>query len=97
MLTEQLQASRWWIAAEARKDGRSWTEIGAALGMTRQAAWEGFRKYAADPPAPSFRRLHDEYRALAGAFRRQLNDRGPMDGQARAISANCRPRQAHSK
>lgn len=66
VLAEQLHASRWWIAGEARKQGCSWAEIGAALGMTKQAAWEGFRKYAAEPPAPSFGRLYDEYRTLAG-------------------------------
>jgi len=66
VLIEQLSDSRWWIASEARKQGRSWTEIGGALGMSKQAAWEGFRKYAAEPVAPWLRRLHDEYRTLAG-------------------------------
>jgi hypothetical protein len=38
VLTEQLHASRWWIGGEARKEGCSWVEIGAALEMTKQAA-----------------------------------------------------------
>jgi hypothetical protein len=66
VLAEQLLATRWPLAADARKDGNSWAEIGAALGMTKQAAWEGFRKYADEPPGSGFIRLHDEYRTLAG-------------------------------
>jgi len=30
--------------AVAREQGRSWEEIGAACGVTRQAAWERFAK-----------------------------------------------------
>lgn len=29
---------------DARMDGHSWDAIGCALGMTRQAAWERFRR-----------------------------------------------------
>jgi hypothetical protein len=28
--------------AEARRQGKSWADIGAALGVSRQAAWERF-------------------------------------------------------
>lgn len=68
VLTQQLQGSRWWMAAEARKQGGSWRDIGEALGMSKQAAWEGFRKYAEEHEtfAPSFRQLNAEYRTLAG-------------------------------
>lgn len=68
ILMRQLQAARWWMAAEARKQRASWHNIGDALGITKQSAWEGFRKYAAEHEtfAPSFRRLNEEYRALAG-------------------------------
>lgn len=66
VLAEQLQRSRWWIAAEARKRGASWAEIGAALGMTKQAAWEGYRKYANAEPPESLGGLPGEYRLLAG-------------------------------
>lgn len=59
VLADQLQRSRWWITAEARKRGASWAEIGAALGMTKQAAWEAFRKHADSE-------LFVEYRLLAG-------------------------------
>jgi hypothetical protein len=30
------------LVRRAREAGRSWTEIGASLGMSRQAAWERF-------------------------------------------------------
>lgn len=32
--------------AEARATGDSWTAIGAARGTTKQAAYQGFAKYA---------------------------------------------------
>lgn len=63
VLAKQLQGSRWWIAAVARQQGASWADIGGALGMSRQAAWEGFRKYADKEHIPS---LRDDYRALCG-------------------------------
>lgn len=67
VLAEQLLASRWWIAAECRKQGYSWSEIGDALGMSKQAAWEGFQKYAAEPWLSSWPTLAREYRTLAEA------------------------------
>ena len=36
---EKLQAE---LVRHARRAGRSWTEIGSALGTTRQAAWQRF-------------------------------------------------------
>lgn len=38
-LVEQLEAD---AVAIARRKGSSWTDIGAALGISRQAAWERF-------------------------------------------------------
>ena len=35
--------------AVARAEGRSWQEIGAAIGISRQAAWQRFR----EPPDPA--------------------------------------------
>jgi len=66
MLTEQLQGSRWWIAGEARKEGRSWTEIGEALGMSKQAAWEGFRKYTDGYRESAWPGIYSEAAELAG-------------------------------
>jgi hypothetical protein len=37
----------------ARTAGASWARIGAALGTTKQAAWESHQRWAADPPARS--------------------------------------------
>jgi hypothetical protein len=39
-----------WVRT-ARRRSISWARIGAALGMTRQSAWERFRFPAADPSA----------------------------------------------
>ena len=30
------------LVEQARTDGRSWTEIGASLGISKQSAWERF-------------------------------------------------------
>jgi hypothetical protein len=40
------ELGRWLLdaVAEARADGRSWTEIGEALGVSRQAAWELYNR-----------------------------------------------------
>lgn len=67
VLAEQLRACHGWITAEARKDGATWAEIGDALGMTRQSAWEGFAKFAADPAHGPWPALRAEYRELAAA------------------------------
>jgi hypothetical protein len=62
VLAGQLQGARWWMAAEARKQGCSWSEVGAALGMSKQAAWEAFRQHA-DEPLPA---SQAPFRELAG-------------------------------
>ncbi|MGW2181303.1 hypothetical protein ACWCXX_25025 [Streptomyces sp. NPDC001732] len=49
LLAESMTASRGWITGEARREGASWTEVGHALGMTRQSAWEFFKKHAERP------------------------------------------------
>jgi hypothetical protein len=56
LLAESMSASRGWITGEARREGASWTEVGHALGMTRQSAWEFFKKYA-ERPASGFEHL----------------------------------------
>jgi hypothetical protein len=37
-----LQAKLGELVRQARTDGYTWTQIGAALGMSKQAAWERF-------------------------------------------------------
>ncbi|MFE3654100.1 hypothetical protein ACFXO2_41090 [Streptomyces sp. NPDC059152] len=56
LLAESMTASRGWITGEARREGASWTEIGQALGMTRQSAWEFFKRHA-ERPTPGFEHL----------------------------------------
>jgi len=45
--------------AEARRSGATWDEIGSALGMSRQAAWEYFRKRARERLAETARSNSD--------------------------------------
>lgn len=42
-LVRRLNGWRWLDIQQAREEGRSWSEIGAALGMSKQAAWELYR------------------------------------------------------
>ncbi len=37
-----LEKAMWQTVGQAREAGQSWTEIGKALGVTKQAAWERF-------------------------------------------------------
>lgn len=50
---EQLEALRRRQVAEARRAGATWDQIGDALGMSRQAAWEFFAKRATEALAES--------------------------------------------
>jgi hypothetical protein len=43
-----LEKAMWQTVGKAREAGRSWTEIGNALGVTKQTAWQRFRRHA--PP-----------------------------------------------
>lgn len=45
LLSEGLRKGYWGLVYDARKAGTSWEAIGAALGISRQAAWE---MYSAD-------------------------------------------------
>jgi hypothetical protein len=37
-----LEKAMWQTVGKAREAGRSWTEIGEALGVTKQTAWQRF-------------------------------------------------------
>jgi hypothetical protein len=37
-----LEKTMWQTVGKAREAGRSWTEIGDALGVTKQSAWQRF-------------------------------------------------------
>jgi hypothetical protein len=43
-LVQLLVARRWSVMQEAREHGASWTEVGDALGVSRQAAWEFYQR-----------------------------------------------------
>ena len=47
-----LEKAMWQTVRRARAAGHSWTEIGDALGVTQQTAWQRFRRHA----APDYRR-----------------------------------------
>jgi hypothetical protein len=40
--TRQIASWRLQVVTRARRAGHSWAEIGAAMGMSKQAAWEQF-------------------------------------------------------
>lgn len=43
-LVELLELRRWYVIQDAREAGASWTQIGAALGVTKQGAHDGYRR-----------------------------------------------------
>lgn len=42
-LVDLLTDRRWVVMRQAREEGASWTAIGTALGMTKQAAQDWYR------------------------------------------------------
>lgn len=42
-IVSRLTGWRWIHIEQAREEGRSWTEIGEALNMSKQAAWELYK------------------------------------------------------
>jgi hypothetical protein len=43
-VVELLTGARWHMMRQAREEGASWSDIGQALGMTRQAAHDFYRR-----------------------------------------------------
>jgi hypothetical protein len=43
-VVELLTGARWHMMRQAREEGASWNDIGQALGMTRQAAHDFYRR-----------------------------------------------------
>lgn len=43
-LVELLELRRWYVIQDAHEAGASWTEIGAALGITKQGAHDWYRR-----------------------------------------------------
>jgi hypothetical protein len=40
LVRDLIAQAEYAVVNEARRQGKSWTDIGMALGMTRQSAWE---------------------------------------------------------
>jgi hypothetical protein len=60
LLREQLTSLEESLARQALADGETWATIGAALGTSRQAAWERLRPGIAAAIEADRRRLIDE-------------------------------------
>ncbi len=43
-LVDLLTSRRWHVMQAAREDGAEWAEVGAALGVSKQAAWEFYKR-----------------------------------------------------
>lgn len=43
-LVDLLSGRRWYVMQAAREEGAEWAEIGAALGISKQAAWEFYKR-----------------------------------------------------
>jgi hypothetical protein len=52
-LVDESTSLRSAAVQEARLQGASWEEIGTALGMSRQAAWERFRSLTTNRAVPA--------------------------------------------
>ena len=52
-LVARLNSERWLVMRAARDAGASWDQIGAALGTSRQSAWEFLRRKLDDAGSAS--------------------------------------------
>jgi len=43
-LVELLTGARWHMIRQAREEGSSWSQVGGALGMSKQAAYDFYRR-----------------------------------------------------
>jgi hypothetical protein len=73
-VVELLTGARWHMMRQAREEGASWSDIGQALGMTRQAAHDFYRRRIEqqEQDAPGF---HNATRSRAA-----LDDKPIVDG-----------------
>jgi hypothetical protein len=63
-LVEGLLDHRWFVMQIAKEAGASWSQIGAALGMTKQGAQDYFRRHSTSREA-RISPFHDERRVNA--------------------------------
>jgi len=71
-LAEIALTSRWIFIRDAREEGASWSAVGAALGMTKQAAWSWYREQIERQE-----NLPPEFHPEADRARRVLVDEDP--------------------
>lgn len=43
-MVKLLTGWRWFVMQQAREEGATWEQVGEALGMTRQAAWDWYKR-----------------------------------------------------
>ena len=65
-LVDLLIARRWYVIRDAREAGASWSQIGAALGMSKQAAQDWYSRRIAEQKQ-YVGDLHDAERARQAA------------------------------
>jgi hypothetical protein len=73
-VVDLLTGARWHMMRQAREEGASWTEVGQALGMSKQAAYDFYR-----------RRVGHQERYARGPYtaaraRAALDDKAEADG-----------------
>src|SRR3954447_6384677 len=73
-VVELLTGARWHMMRQAREEGASWSDIGQALGMTRQAAHDFYRRRI-EPQERDSPGLHDMARSRA-----VLDEKATVDG-----------------
>lgn len=71
-LVDLLVGRRWYVMRDAREANTSWTEIGDALGISRQGAYDFYRRAVEDQERYAAG-LHDSQRARAA-----MDDQGTV-------------------
>ncbi|MET9268520.1 hypothetical protein [Kribbella sp. NPDC003557] len=61
-VVELLTGARWHMIRQAREEGSSWSQVGTALGMSKQAAYDFYR-----------RKLDQQDEAAAGTYNEPRN------------------------
>jgi hypothetical protein len=77
-VVELLTGARWHMMRQAREEGASWSDIGQALGMTRQAAHDFYRRKIEQQERHPGR--HDTARSRAVLDKAELDEETTVDG-----------------
>ncbi|TQJ00050.1 hypothetical protein [Kribbella jejuensis] len=68
-VVELLTGARWHMMRQAREEGSSWSQIGTALGMTKQAAYDFYRRNLDQQDATAAPGTYDSDRSRAALGR----------------------------